>query len=259
MESVGQAFAGWTVTHPAALIVLLSCLALLYLFAARARAGWTYDLRRIGGLEAIKEAAGQAAELGMPMHMALGNGGIGGLTTLETLAGMTTLEYLAQQAALCDTSLIVNVADPTTLPAAQEALYRGYAQAGYLDEYDSTYVRFLAPDPVAYAAGVMAALNQEKLAANVMIGTFGDEFLLMGETGTRKTSSQVAGTTSPKTLSYMYATVNHVLIGEEIFAAGAYLQGNPNHVGGLVTQDVLRTAIVFTVILGELLHAMGWM
>mgnify|MGYP001035184496 CR=1 FL=1 len=257
MEAVSRILTGWTLASPGALIILLVFLALFYLFAARARAGWVYQLRKIGAFEAIRQAVGQAAEMGKPLHMALGTGGIGTPTALETMAGLTALEYLAQQSALCRTPLLVNVADPTSLPAAQATLYHAYQQAGYPDEYDANQVRFVAPDPVAYAAGVMGTLGQENLAASVMVGTFGDEFLLMGETGNRRKITQIGGTTNPHTLPFVYTSVDHTLIGEEIFASGAYLLDKPNHVGGLVTQDVMRSAIVITVVIGVILKTLG--
>jgi len=259
MEVLSHVFAGWTISRPAALVILLAAVALLYFFAARVRAGARYGLRHIRGYEALQRMVGQAAELGQALHMAPGIGGIGGTNTLETLAGLTTLEYLAQQAALCDTPLLVNVADPTTIPAAQGALRRGYAQAGYPDEYNPNQVRFIAPDPVAYAAGVMLTLEQQKLAGNVMIGAFGDEFLLMGETGARKRVLQVGGTTDSRALPLVYVSVDHALIGEEIFAGGAYLSRHPNHIGSLATADVIRSAIVVAVVIGVVLKTLGYL
>lgn len=257
MEGLSQIFGGWTMTSPAALVMLLAFLTLFFLFAARARSGFVYSLRRIGGYEAIKKAVGEAAEMGKPLHMALGTEGIGSVKTLETLAGIKILEYLAEQSALCDTPLIANVAEPTALPVAQETMFRSYAKAGYPDEYDSSQVRYLAPDPVAYAAGVMSTLGQENLAANVMVGSFGDEFLLMSEAGSRRNIPQVSGMTEPNSLAFGYASVDHLLIGEEIFAGGAYLGQDPNHIGGLVAQDVMRTAIVLTAVIGVVLRTLG--
>jgi hypothetical protein len=257
MEGSSPLSAGWQFTNMEGLVILLVILTLIYLFAARARAGKSYVLRRIEGFEAIRQAVGQAAELGKPIHMSLGTGGIGKSNTLETFAGLNALEYLAQQAALCNTPLIVNVADPTSLPAAQAAIFRAYAQAGYPEEYNANKVRFLAPDPVAYAAGVMSTLEQEKLAANIMIGSFGDEFLLMSEIGNQKNISQVGGTTNPRVLPAVYISTEHTLIGEEIFAVGAYLLHDPNHIGALVAQDVMRVAIVFTVLVGIILKTLG--
>ena len=257
MNALGPLLNGWTIANPAALAILLAFLALLIVLAARARAGHGAALRPIPAFDAIKQAVGQAAELGRPLHVALGTGGIGKLSTLETLAGIEALEYLAHQAALCDAPLTVSVADPTVLPTAQETLYRGYEQAGYPDEYDSTRVQLLAPDNVAYAAGVMTTLHQQNLAANVMVGTFGDEFLLMGETGARRGIPQIGGTTNPQALAFAYASMNHVLLGEEIYAAGAYLRQDRNHVGGLMAQDVMRLAIVAAAIIGAILRTLG--
>ena len=257
MEPLAQIFSGWETTNPAALVIFFAFLTLFYLFAARARAGHKYALREISGFEAIERAVGQAAEMGKPLHMGLGIGGIGDMTTLETWAGVKVMEYLAQQAALCDTPLIATVADPTALPAAQGVLHNAYALAGYPDEYDSNQVRFMSPDPVAYASGVMAILGEENLAANVMVGRYGDEFLLMSEAGSRKNMAQVAGMADPSALPFAYASVDHLLIGEEIFAGGAYLGEDPNHVGGLVAQDVMRTAIVLTAIIGVVLKTLG--
>lgn len=257
MNAVSSLFTGWSITDPTALVVLLASLVLLIALAARARAGHGAKLRRIPAFDAIKQAVGQAAELGRPLHVALGVGGIGKQATLETLAGVEVLEYLAYQAALCDAPLSVSVADPTVLPTAQETLYRGYEQAGYPDEYDSRRVQLLAPDNVAYAAGVMTTLHQQNLAANVMVGTFGDEFLLMGETGARRGIPQIGGTTNPQTLPFVYASTDHALLGEEIFAAGAYLRQDRNHVGGLMAADVARLGILGAAIVVIILRTLG--
>ena len=95
MEGLSQVFGGWTMSSPAALVMLLAFLTLFYLFAARARAGFVYSLRRIGGYEAIKKAVGEAAEMGKPLHMALGIEGIGSVKTLETLASVKILLMLS--------------------------------------------------------------------------------------------------------------------------------------------------------------------
>lgn len=257
MDALALIFEGWTISNPVSFLLLMVAMTLFYLFAAKARAGHRYHLRPIEGYDAVQKAVGQAAEMGKPLHMALGTGGIGKDTTLETLAGMYTLQHLSHQAALCDTPLLVSVGDATILPAAQEIMFQGYSQAGYPDEYDSRQVQFLAPDPVAYAAGVMGTVNQEDLAANVMVGTFGDEFLLISETGVRKNVLQVGGTSNPNTLPFVYASTDHALIGEEIYAAGAYLQQDPNHIGGLMAQDVMRTALVITAVLTVVLRTLG--
>ncbi|HUV74750.1 MAG TPA: DUF6754 domain-containing protein, partial [Anaerolineae bacterium] len=86
---------------------------------------------------------------------------------------------------------------------------------------------------------------------------FSDEFLLMSEVGARNAVNQVGGTTSPQILPFVYASTDHALIGEEIFAAGAYLLGKTAHVASLAAQDWLRTAIILTILIGILVRSLA--
>ena len=100
-------------------------------------------------------------------------------------------------------------------------------------------------------------LTQQKLIANVMIGQFGDEFLLLGETGAQRNLDQIGGTSTLSALPFVYATVSHPLIGEEIYAGGAYLLGKPAHLSSLMAQDILRWVLVVGVLTAILLRTAG--
>ena len=237
----------------AVMLALLLVFALLILFfAVRVRRGWRPDFRSIPGFEALHGLASQAAETGQALHISLGLGGIGGDTTGETLAGLTVLEYLSTQPAFCEAPPIVTVADPSLLPAAQDVLRHAYLRRGELGRCDLTRVRFIAPQPVAYAGGVMGLLSREELTANIMVGSFGDEYLLMGEAGATKGVSQIVGAASSQTLPFVFASADHMLMGEEMFAAGAYLSLHPAHIGSLIAQDWLRFLLAGAVLIGVL-------
>jgi hypothetical protein len=139
------------------------------------------------------------------------------------------------------------VADPTVLPLAQDIVRRACARHGNPHAYESTQIRFVAPNPTAYAAGVMGLLGRESLTSNVMIGSFGVEYMLIGETGARQQLLQVAGTTDPQVLPLVYASADETLIGEEIFASGGYTSRLPIQIGSLLTQDWARVAVVLGV------------
>jgi hypothetical protein len=151
---------------------------------------------------------------------------------------------LADEAAACDTPLIVTLADATVLPIAQDILWRSYVRNGNPERYDPTQVRFIAASPMAYAAGVAGLLEREPLTANVMIGSFGDEYLLMGETGVRQAVRQVVGTADPRTLPFVYATADQTLMGEEMFAGSAYISRHPIQVASLLAEDWARWAVI---------------
>jgi hypothetical protein len=46
-----------------------------------------------------------------------------------------------------------------------------------------------------------------------------------------------------------FAVSDRPLIGEEIFAAGAYLGGESSQVGSIVTQDVLRWLLIAAIVI----------
>ncbi len=241
--------------------------------------GARFSLRPIAAYSALKGLLARAAETGQPVHLSLGVAGIGDQATADTTAGLNILEYLAERAAISASPPIVTIANPTALPVAQDLLRRAYRHQGYSEEYDPARVRFIAPadptlqssalpapsiyantphDAFAYAAGTMQVLSKQKLTANVMVGQFGDEFLLLGETGARQDLTQIGGTSAVSALPFVYATMSHPLIGEEIYAGGAYLSDKPAHLSSLLAQDVLRWVLVAGVAGAILLRTAGW-
>lgn len=235
-----------------AILIVLISLPLLFFAIARVRAGRRPKMRTLPAFDRLARMSSRTAESGKTLHLGLGTGGISGADTAVSLAGLKTLEHLADRAAASESRLVVTVADPTLLPAAQEILRRAYAQRGKLNVFSPTQVRLLAPDPTAYAAGVMGILEGEDVLANVTIGAFDDEYLLIGETGAKKGIEQVAGTDDPGALAFMYTTADATLIGEEIFAADAYLDERIESIAGLMVQDWLRYLLILFIIAGVL-------
>lgn len=229
--------------------LLLLSLPALFFLSSRVRAGKAGELRSLPGLEQLSAAVGRSAETGQPLHVSVGVAGVGGPVTAETWAGLTMLGHLADEAAACDTPLIVTVADPTVLPVAQDILRRAYTRYGNPEGYDPTYVRLIAPNPMAYAAGVAGLLEREPLTASIMVGSFGDEYLLMGETGARLGVHQVVGAADPQTLPFVYASADETLVGEEMFAGGAYTTRLPIQIGSLLTEDLARWLVVLAIFL----------
>jgi hypothetical protein len=232
--------------------LLAGVLALLF-FTWRARRGHLPALRPIAGYDTLAGLVGQALEAGQTLHLSLGTGGVGGPRTPESLAALAVLEHLTGHSGLGYVAPTVTVADGSLLLLAQGTLRRGYAryappevappprpprgQGGWVQ------VRYLAADPVAYAVAAADVVGRENLAANVVVGAFGDEYLWLGEAGARRGVTQVAGTTDPRILPLVVATSDRPLIGEELFAAGAYLSHQVAHLGSLRAQDWARWLI----------------
>jgi hypothetical protein len=170
-------------------------------------------------------------------------------TTSDGLAGLAILKYLAEQSVVTGVYPTASVADPTMLLFAQNTLQTTYPNNPEENEAAYRHIRWIAPQPAAYAAGVMSFLNIDHVEANVMVGKFGDEYLLMGEAAARQGISHIGGASDPNTLPFVYVSAQEALLGEEIYAAGAYLQKRPTHIGSLLAQDTMRW-LVALVILG---------
>jgi hypothetical protein len=219
------------------------------------------QLRHIPAYAALKKLLSRAAETGQAVHVSIGTASIAGARTADTTAGLYALEFLADRAATSGIPPLVTVTDPTTLPAALDQLRRAYERQGYPDEYRFDQARFIAPpvngSAVPYAAGVMDVLNHEPVAANVMLGAFGDEFLLMTEPAAQRAAYQIGGTSELSVLPFAQLTMTEPLLGEEIYAAGAYLLQRVGHYTSLVAQDIVRLALVLLVLVVVALRALG--
>jgi hypothetical protein len=233
-----------------AVIFLVLFVALLYYFSLRARSGKVPTLRRIRAFETLKGLPGRAIENGGSLHLALGSGSVVNETTADSLAGLNVLNYLGEQAAATGESPTVTMADPMLMVLAQNTLRAAHNQDTERAEEAYRRVQWVAPQPAAYAAGVMGQLTLDKVEANVMVGSFGDEYLLIGEQAVQQGIPQVGGASQPTTLPFVYVTTPDGLMGEEIYAAGAYLQNHPTHLASLVTQDAMRWLIGLTILGG---------
>ncbi len=237
-----------------AVIFLILFVVLIYYFSLRARSGQVPTLRRIQAFETLKGLPGRAIESGGNLHLALGSGSMVNETTSDSLAGLNVLNYLGEQAAATGVSPIVSMADPMVMLFAQNALRAAHGEDTERAEEAYRRVQWLAPQPAAYAAGVMGQLGLDKVEANVMVGSFGDEYLLIAETAVQQGIPQVGGASQPGTLPFVYVTTPDGLMGEEIYAAGAYLQNHPTHLASLVAQDTMRW-LIGLLILGGIIVA----
>ena len=219
-----------------------------------ARSGKDIFVRRIPGLEAVDEAIGRATEMGRSILYVLGLGGVSGAATI---AGMTILGQVARRTADYETILRVPCNDPIVLNVVREMVKTAYLDEGRPDAYNEDNIFFLTESQFAYAAGVDGMIIREKPAAIFLQGTFYAESLILAETGNSVGAIQIAGTTSESQLPFFIAACDYTLIGEELFAATAYLSKDPMFLGSIRGQDWGKLLIFAALILGVLLELSG--
>jgi hypothetical protein len=229
----------------------------LYMIYACRNGKINITLRRMAGLDAIEEAIGRATEMGKPVHYSVGIADIQGETAPQTYAGLECLAYVTGLCAKYNAELIVTIRIPNVFPLAQEVVRQGYMGAGKADLMKEDTVRFLSSDQFAYAAGAQGIMHREKVAANIMLGGFWAESLFMAEAGAQIGAIQIAGTANMHQIPFFVAACDYALIGEELFAGGAYLSQDKVKLGSIAAQDYIKIATFVFVLVGALMRTAG--
>jgi hypothetical protein len=239
--------------HTEKVRVLIACVlfvSLIFFYFSRAKKGAKLYLRPIAGIEAIDEAIGRATEMGKPILY------VPGLSTIEdvaTIASLTILGRVARKVAEYQTPLRVPNRDPIVYTVAEECVKQAYLEAGRPDSYDANSVFFVTDSQFAYVAAVNGLITREKPATNFYLGMFWAESLLLAETGSLSGAIQIAGTDAITQLPFFITTCDYTLIGEELYAASAYLGREPKQVGAVKGQDACKGIVMLFVTAGILL------
>lgn len=234
------------------LFVSLLFVAVVSAFVGMAKRGRDFYIRPIAGLQEIDNAIGRATEMGRPMLYCMGHGSI---SDVATIASMGILGRVARRAAEYDTKLIVPCYDYIIMPIAQEIVREAHYAVGRPDTFDKNNVFYLTNVQFAYVAGVNGIMIRERMATNFFMGYFSAEALLMTETGNQVGAVQIAGTDAVTQIPFFITTCDYTLIGEELYAASAYLNREPMLLGTLKAQDYFKFFILSVVIVGAVLSS----
>ena len=230
----------------------------LIYFIRMAHRGEEFYLRSIPGLKAVEEAVGRSTEMGKPV---LYVPGIMDMDQVETVAGVIILGHVAKMTARYETSLNVPVSRSIVMKAGREIARESYTMEGRPDLFQDDMVHYLTDDQFAYAAGVNGIMVREKPAACLYMGKFYAESLILAETGNSIGAIQIAGTASQAQIPFFVTACDYTLIGEEFFAASAYLSQKPELLGGLKGQDMLKAFVTAGILLSlflRLFSDLGW-
>ncbi len=218
-------------------------------FIALARKGKQLYIRPLAGIEAVDEAIGRATEMGKPILYIMG---LGSADMIATIASFTILSRVAKKTAEYQTDILMPCCDPIVMAVAQETVRSAYLEAGRPDQYKEENIFYLTSMQFAYVAGVNGIMLRERPATNFYLGKFYAESLLLAETGSLAGSIQISGTDEIAQIPFFVAATDYTLIGEELYAASAYLGKEPILLGTLKAQDWGKAVVMIALILGAL-------
>jgi hypothetical protein len=232
-----------------AIASVIFCAATLVLLNLGKR-GRQYYIRPIGGINAIDEAIGRATEMGKPILFVPGLQEAG---DVPTIAAFSILGRVAKKVADYQCRLIVPCYYSMVMVVAREVVKGAYLEAGRPDAYREEDVFYVTQEQFAYVAAINGIMLREKPATNFYLGAFFAESLMLAETGFQAGSIQIAGTDQPIQIPFFVAACDYTLIGEELYAAAAYLSDDPKQKATLKAQDFGKAVVLTAMAIGALL------
>jgi len=236
-----------------AAIATVLFISLILYYVRSARRGKELFIRRIAGLDAVDEAVGRATEMGKPILFVPG---LSTMSDVATIAAINILGPVAKKVAEYDSSIIVPNRNPIVATVTREVVKGAYVEAGRPDAFNEDSVFFITTSQFAYTAAVDGIMVREKPATNLFLGMFWAESLILAETGAATGAIQIAGTDAVAQLPFFVTACDYTIIGEELYAASAYLSREPRLLGSLKAQDWGKVLILFFVVAGTVLGLM---
>jgi hypothetical protein len=238
------------------LAFILAFLFLMVLFTLLRRR-WPFSLREIEPFRQLKRAIGLAVEAGTRVHFSLGRGGFTGVDSAASYAGLSMLSRIARVTSLGDRPAMATAGEGALAVLERDVLKAAHRDGGIEHLYDPSLGQISGLTPFSYAAGAMAITRQPEISVNVFAGHFGSEVALLTEAAGRDENICLAGSDDLIAQAVMYATASSPLVGEELFAGGAYLGVGRMHLASLQTEDIFRWGLVAVILIGAFLKLLG--
>lgn len=229
----------------------------LIVFALVTRKRPERQLREIPAFARLGRSIGLAVEAGKRLHISLGYGGVTDVQGASGVVGLTMLQRIARAASISDQPPIATSGEGTLGILSQDTLQSAYQAIRSENLYDPIYGQISGLTPFAYAAGTLPIIFDQQVSTTVLAGHFGTEVALIVDANERSNSQTMAGSDSLEAQAVLYASALDPLIGEELYAGGAYLNAGLMHQASLRTQDAMRWLIIFGIVVGGLLKLIG--
>ncbi len=216
-------------------------------------------VRAIPALRRLYRSVGLSVEDGTRVLVSLGPGDLISKNGAPALSGLTLLRHLARRTSLSDRPPVAVSGDAALALLSQDTLESGYRKAGAAEFYQPTAGRLTGLTPFSSIAGTMPIVRDENASIAVLLGHFGAEAALLAEAAERGNALVIGSSDDVAAQAVLYASAGEALIGEELFAATAYLEGGADRAASLTVQDILRWLIVAAMVAGAALKFLGIM
>lgn len=234
-------------------VLLIMLFVLINIQKAKSSKGVT--IRRIAGLDQIDEAIGRATETARPVLMVPGIGTLDGIS-LQALAIFSSIVRTACRFA---TPIRLMTMAAPVYGVAQEMVRDVYLSEGVPEQFDPDSVQYVTDRQFAFASAVAGTIQREKVAATFLMGEFFAESLIFAENANVVGAIQVASSTQTTQTPFFVAACDYVLLGDEFYAASAYLGRQQVLLGSLAGIDWAKMMFMACAVIGVIFHSLQTM
>ncbi len=221
---------------------------LIIVFTLFKRQSERRTLRVIPAFEQLRKTIDLSVEDGTRLQISLGSGGLLGPQNASYLIGLTLLRQVSLLAADSDQPPVATSGNGLQNILAHDVLRKTYHELGLSDEYHHRLARVTGLNPSSYGAGTMPLILDNFAASSALFGSFREEAGLITAATQRRKAFSTGGTEDLIGQSILYASTDQALVGEELFATGAYLEAGSAHLASLRMQDILRWLLIMAIV-----------
>ncbi len=238
----------------AGLVFILLFIGLIVIFTVAGRNRSGKEFRPIPAFTRLKKVIGMSVEAGSKLHLSIGRGRLIGSESTPALVGLAIQERMARASSFSDSPPVTTTGNATLAILAKDNLTGTLKNIGVVEPVEPSANQLAGLTPYSYVSGVLPVIQDGNVSANVLIGNFGTEVAYLTDAGERINTLTLAGTDNLTGQAVIFATAHEPLIGEELYAGGAYLNAGTAHTASLQAQDVLRWLIVAVILIGFVLN-----
>jgi hypothetical protein len=239
------------------LIFVIAFGSLMAVFNFLGRKNLPFHLREILAFSRLGRAIGLSVEAGTRLHLSIGRSGIITPESASALVGLSALERISKVSLFSDKPPLATSGDNTLAILSQDVIHDVFRSIKAENRFDPYMGQLAGLTPFSYAAGTIPVIFDEQVSTNVLLGHFGSEVSLILDASERSGGISLAGSDNLPAQAVIYAAAREPMIGEELFATGAYLNTGAMHTTSVVVQDIARWLIIIVILGGAFLKLLG--
>jgi hypothetical protein len=172
-------------------------------------------------------------------------------------AGLNILKQVIEKSSVSDYPPVASTGNAVISILAQDTIRQNSKAVSITDQLRNPSGELIGVTPFSYAAGSLTTIRDDNVSANIYTGWYGNEVIWFTNAGERQGSPTIAGTTQLPAQAIIVASATDPLIGEELYASGAYLGAGKMHQASISAQDIFRWVIIAIILVSVLLKFFG--